>query len=67
MICPAYTYVLFCPTLQQGCVEIAEANTGASVAETERRMCGSIYNEAVSESEEGKVPEMLQDLFMEQG
>ena len=52
--------------LQQGCVEIAETNTGASVAETEERMCGSIYNEALSEAKEGKVPEILQDLFMEQ-
>ena len=52
--------------LQQGCVEIVESSMGAKVTETEERMCGSIYNEAVSEVKDGRVQQMKQDLFMEQ-
>ena len=48
-------------------MEIAESSMGANVAETEAHMCGSIYNEALTEVKDGKVQQLLQDLFMEQG
>ena len=62
----SHDYLVSFPMLQQGCVEIVESSMGAKVTETEERMCGSIYNEAVSEVKDGRVQQMKQDLFMEQ-
>ena len=39
----------------------------ADITETEVGLCGSIYNEAVTEVKDAEVMEMNQDLFLEQG
>ncbi|XP_076452208.1 UPF0764 protein C16orf89 homolog [Babylonia areolata] len=51
---------------KQGCTQRVEASMKAKVADTQERMCGSIYNEAASEVKDEKVDDVFQDLFLEQ-
>ncbi|XP_059146285.1 UPF0764 protein C16orf89 homolog [Physella acuta] len=55
---------------QAGCTsafnELLAKTNGTTVREFQKKLCGSIYSEALEEVVNGYVPELKQDLFLEQ-